>query len=52
MTCTLIPTYIEGLNLPSTVKEMRERIMNSKKRDSRTEDSGCLWKKLSIVESM
>ena len=46
------PTLVEGLNLPSTAKEMRERIMNTKKRDSRKGDPGDWWAKHSIVESL
>ena len=45
-------TLVEGLNLPSTAKEMRERIMNTKKRDPRKEDSGDWRAKHSIVESL
>merc|ERR1711915_449586 len=46
------PTLVEGLNLPSTAKEMRERIINTKKRDPRKEDSGDWQAKHSIVESL
>jgi len=45
-------TYVEGLNLPSTAKEMRERILNTKKIDPRKDDSRDWWAKHSIVESL
>jgi len=43
---------VDGLNLPMTAKEMRERIENMKKQDPRKEKNGDWWKKHMIVQAL
>ena len=42
----------DGLNLPITAKEMRERIERLKKIDPRKEEHGDWWKKHMIVQAL
>lgn len=42
----------DGLNLPITAKEMRERIEKLKKKDPRKEEHGDWWKKHMIVQAL
>ena len=48
------PTNVDkdGLNLPITAKEMRERIEKLKKKDPRKEEHGDWWKKHMIVQAL
>jgi len=43
---------IDGLNLPMTAKEMRERIEKTKRKDPRKEEHGDWWKKHMIVQAL
>ena len=43
---------VDGLNLPMTAKEMRERIEHMKKQDPRKEKNGDWWKKHMIVQAL
>ena len=43
---------VDGLNLPMTAKEMRERIEKMKKIDPRREENGDWWKKHMIIQAL
>jgi len=42
----------DGLNLPETAREMRERIEKTKRRDPRKDERGDWWKKHMIVQAL
>ena len=42
----------DSLNLPETVREMREIIEKTKRRDPRKEEGGDWWKKHKIVQAL
>ena len=54
MRSTPSPTSVDndGLNLPETAREMRERIEKTKRRDPRKEERGDWWKKHKIVQAL